>query len=237
MHALEYVLAHTSGSVSGLVNFPIRVHSSAIEPFRNCLALDAYAQQNSFASTAGTSDIYAKVTDSEGVIENVTAVTKMWRVFFLPSEIRAVNLITQRLCRPAKTYSDIQNNLDAINGARQSGEMGVLTSMGIPGGYSRYLHQAMRDDVLVGLSDIALAATAFKDTKGSYPAKAEDMVPDFIDKIPLDPYDGQTLKIRAVEGGLELYSAKPASNVSFEVKDAVHFYLGRELYEKFRVSR
>lgn len=234
VQTLEYVLAHTSVSVSGLINLPITVHSSAVEPFRNCLVLDAYAQLNSFAITAATSDIYAMVSDAEAVFENTTPVTKMWRVFFLPSELRAANLITQRLCRPAETYADIQNNLDAIMTARQSGEMGILTSIGVPGGYSRYLHGAMRDDALVGLSNMALAATAFKDTQGFYPARAEDMVPDFIDRIPLDPFDGQPLKIRAVEGGLELYSAKPAHDVSFDVKDPVHFYLGRELYEKYR---
>ncbi len=234
---LEYVLAHTSVPVSGLINLPIEVHTSTFEPFRNCLNLDAYAQLNSFANIAATSDIHAMDGESKAVFENATPVTKMWRVFFLPSELRAANLITQRLCRPAETYADIQSNLDSINEARQAGEMGILTSSSVPVGYTRYLHGAMRDDALLGLSDIALAAAAFKDVKGSYPASAEDLVPDFIDRIPLDPFNGQPLKIRAAEGGLELYSAKPATDASFDVKDAVHFYLGKELYEKYRVKR
>ncbi len=236
VQTLEYVLAHRSISVSDLINLPITVHSSALEPFRNCVSLDAYALLNSFAFTAATSDIHAMVNDSEAVIENATSVTKMWRVFFLPSELRAANLITQRLCLPAETYADMQNNLDSIVEARQSGEMGVFTAMGIPSGYSRYLHGAMKDDALVGLYDMALAAAAFKDSKGFYPAKAADLVPDFIDSIPLDPFDGQPLKIRTVDGGLELYSAASTPDVSFDLKEAVHFYLGRELYEKYRMA-
>ena len=52
----------------------------------------------------------------------------------------------------------------------------------------------------------AMASTAFKGANGRYPAKLEDLFPDFIDRISLDPFDGKPLKMKPVEGGVELYS-------------------------------
>ena len=38
---------------------------------------------------------------------------------------------------------------------------------------------------------LALLATAYKIDKGSYPETLQDLIPDYLDKLPLDPYTGK----------------------------------------------
>ena len=83
----------------------------------------------------------------------------------------------------------------------------------------------------------AMASTAFKGANGRYPAKLEDLFPDFIDRISLDPFDGKPLKMKPVEGGVELYSVGRHPKIAkLRTENPTHFYLGRETYEKYRVK-
>lgn len=72
---------------------------------------------------------------------------------------------------------------------------------------------------------------------GSYPAKLEDLMPVYLDRIPQDPFDSkQTLKMKPVGGGIDLYSIGPGSESQPLDPGAIHLYLGREAYEKFRLK-
>ncbi len=184
---------------------------------------------------SATSDIYATVNTNELVLENATPVTKMWRIFLLPSELRAAQLISQRLSMPAETYAEAEKNLVSINEVRESGEMGIFTAIASPG-YSGFLQHVKRHEALMGLSELALAATAFKASTGRFPLQVEELVPEFIDQIPPGPYDGQRLKMKLVDGGLDFYSAQADSEIESDAKESVHFYLGRKIYEENRIK-
>jgi len=232
--SLEYILARTSALAADAIRIPRTSRASVLNTFLKMLRVETQGQLQGFTVMAATSDIYATVNSSETVFKNATPVTKMWRIFFLPSELKAAkDIIAERLSRPAKTYSEVLANIKAVEEARQAGEMGILTSIASPS-YTRYLENAMRHDARCGLSELALAATAYKAVKGEYPSLVEDLVPDFIDRIPPDPFDGQSLKLRHVDGGIELYSAEPAQDLASDGKEAVRFYLGIKPYEENR---
>ncbi|MFC1580160.1 ankyrin repeat domain-containing protein [Thermodesulfobacteriota bacterium] len=63
-----------------------------------------------------------------------------------------------------------------------------------------------------GLMHLALAVTAYYANNGYYPNRPEDLTPDYIREIPIDPFDGKPLKIRASDKGLILYSIGPDFN-------------------------
>jgi len=59
---------------------------------------------------------------------------------------------------------------------------------------------------------------------------------DFIDRVPVDPFDDKPLTMKALRAGVDLYSVS-ASQASPDLKsDPIHFYLGREAYNELRVK-
>jgi len=94
-------------------------------------------------------------------------------------------------------------------------------------------------DVYNQLIDLAVASSAYQEAKGFYPETVEELVPAYLDAVPIDPYDGKPLKMQKVQGGLDLYSVGPVSNGyqgSSGDRKPVHFYLGKEAYERYRAQ-
>ncbi|MGA9109581.1 MAG: hypothetical protein ACLPSL_16240 [Smithella sp.] len=61
-----------------------------------------------------------------------------------------------------------------------------------------------------------------------------------IDRLPIDPYDNQPLKLKHVKGGLDLYSAGYNPKLDLirkeDSKGMIHFYLGKDAYEEYRLK-
>jgi hypothetical protein len=56
------------------------------------------------------------------------------------------------------------------------------------------------------LARAGLAAAAHRARRGEYPARLEELVPDLLGAVPLDPFGGKPLRLAAVEGGIVIYS-------------------------------
>jgi hypothetical protein len=52
----------------------------------------------------------------------------------------------------------------------------------------------------------ALAAERYRITRGHWPGSLNRLVPDFLETVPLDPYDGMPLRMRKLTNGLTIYS-------------------------------
>jgi len=55
-------------------------------------------------------------------------------------------------------------------------------------------------------AEAAIAAELFHRRHGRMPASLDELVPEFLPKVPLDPYDGQPLRSVARDGSLVIYS-------------------------------
>jgi hypothetical protein len=53
---------------------------------------------------------------------------------------------------------------------------------------------------------IVTAAELYRRRHGTWPASAEFLSPKFLTSVPVDPYDGQPLRLRVVDGRLAVYS-------------------------------
>jgi hypothetical protein len=239
--ALEYVLAHTSGAGQGLIDLPVTTHSSILHNLSKVMQVEAEGQLQGFTKMAAKNDVGRIMgqspDDKTGYCAyGSTMFTKMWRVFFLPSDLKGGrDIIADNLGKPVKTYEELQKNLKKIDQARDAGEFGILTSIAGPN-FFRYVTRSMRYDVLNGLSNLALAATAYKAAEGEYPSRPEDLIPEFLDRIPLDPFNGGSLKIQKIDKGLDLYSQGPGPELKADKKGPIHFYLGRNVYNEYRVK-
>ena len=52
----------------------------------------------------------------------------------------------------------------------------------------------------------AIAAERYRIAFDRWPSSVKELVPDFVDTVPIDPYDGMPLRMRKVKDGLIIYS-------------------------------
>jgi hypothetical protein len=55
----------------------------------------------------------------------------------------------------------------------------------------------------------AVAAERYRRTRGTWPESLETLVPDYLDRVPADPYDGQPLRYRRLADGVVIYAVGP----------------------------
>ena len=232
--ALEYILAQKPYPPGDLINLLVDARPSVRKDFLTCLRMEAQSTMQAAAVNFLLSDyldMFNMKSSSKSNYISPTYTAKLFRVFCGPSEIRAVtDIVGYWMSKEADSYEVLKGNRKAISDAEESGKMGFLTLLILPN-YSFYIIRAMEYDVHRGLGDLALAVTAYRAVNKTYPAKLQELIPKYIDRIPTDPFDGQPLKMEPVEGGLDLYSIGPGG------KDGtIHFYLGREAYERYWVE-
>ncbi len=66
-----------------------------------------------------------------------------------------------------------------------------------------------RADAQSRLAEIALAMCRDRAKNGKYPEKLDNLVPDFIASVPLDPFDGKPIRLKQTESELVIYSIGP----------------------------
>ncbi len=64
----------------------------------------------------------------------------------------------------------------------------------------------MRARGVLGSARAALAAERYRMAHGDWPASLDALVPDYLDAVPLDLFDGQPLRMRRTEEGVVIYS-------------------------------
>jgi hypothetical protein len=238
VQGLEDVLSHSPDLAPGLIDLPVALHPSVINSLLKTQRMEAYAILQIMAKTMFSDDLFV----SGGILPDVghtgqAILAKLWRVFFLPSELKGTKgIIAYRMAKPEQSYADILNNWKAIDEALKSGELGIIAAIATPS-LSAYVTRTMRYEALTRLADTAMAAAAFKAANGSYPASLEDLVPDYLDQIPVDPFDLEPLKLRSIDGGLDLYSVGADLNsLPSRSTGPIHFYLGKAAYDQYRVK-
>ncbi len=90
---------------------------------------------------------------------------------------------------------------------------------------------------------LALAAARFRNATGQFPKTAEELVPEFIDGIPMDPLTGGSMGFRSEDGQLKIYSvgsnlkddggAPMTEAKSGKPADSVRFYFQSPEIESF----
>jgi len=56
------------------------------------------------------------------------------------------------------------------------------------------------------LAIVLLGLELYRAAKGAYPNKLEELVPDYMPEVPIDPFDGQPLRYKAQDGGVFVWS-------------------------------
>ena len=125
---------------------------------------------------------------------------------------RALRLLT-RLVEAARRPPHEQ--LPAVRAAAAdeatdgTGREGSVTAGFLLSSVERVLESVRRKQAQVGCAATALAAERYRRARGGWPDSLQKLVPDFLDAVPRDPYDGAPLRYRRLDDGLVVYSVGP----------------------------
>jgi len=227
VRCLEYILSQAPELKEELATFPIKPRPTNLQRVSNALRLETLGQLQGFTIMAASNNMYLLSSKKGPEPRQPTGRTKMWRAFFMQSDLRAArDIIAGNLSRKVTTYSELEANLETISRAKESGQMGIFTSIGMSS-YSAFVARAKYRDAYEGLADLALAAAAYKKMTGHYPEMADALLPQYIEHMPADPFDGQALKIDPTDCGIDIHTIDPELPAlpGLGVKGAVHFHL------------
>ncbi|HOX06859.1 MAG TPA: hypothetical protein PK280_10690 [Planctomycetota bacterium] len=209
---LEYVLARTSPSSEDLKILPKIGDAALDQRFRAALILEEALALSEMAMVEEVAFARNRITGDEPVA--VMLFGKLgfrlcligWRTFYLAPDLadfRSRMKAARDLA--ARPFLEVQEEWRQWDRNCLEEPHGVMTGLFLPAA-GRLALNVCRGTAQIRLTDMALAAAAYRAEHGRYPVKAGDIVPTFIPAIPQDPFDGQPLRMRAVDGELLLYS-------------------------------
>lgn len=74
---------------------------------------------------------------------------------------------------------------------------------------SKVASAGWRDKALLRCALVGVAAERFRLAQGRWPQTIEELCPTYLKMVPLDPYDGKALRMRALPDGLLIWSIGP----------------------------
>jgi hypothetical protein len=135
-----------------------------------------------------------------------------YRVFFLPDDLasyrRYMKGFQDLAGRPYTAARSGWENLERDIRAHRGG--GILSGLLLPAA-ARCGALAARTDALHRLARLAIAAQRYRAKTGKLPARLEDLTPDYIARIPTDPFTAKPLRLKHDGKDLVLLSAGPDS--------------------------
>jgi membrane protein YdbS with pleckstrin-like domain len=245
--SLEYILATSSNLPSSAIKLPVKVHATSVEEIQNIFLFESLAGLQMFSKYGANINFY----DNSYIMPDDTHFNDyLWKyilspisslaysAFLYPLEIEAQLKTIPEISKQVTGYEELYHSTEKVNQIKAS-KGSILSIMSIIS-YDSYIDRMMSNDARKGLADLALAVTAYKAQKGRYPERIEELLPEYINRLPVDPYDNQPLKLKHIKGGLDLYSV--GYNPKFDLKrkedpkEIIHFYLGKDAYEEYRLK-
>ncbi len=148
-----------------------------------------------------TEILQGKAANAIGV--SVQQELPVWQV--RRNQMFAVELLTRLLDRSDQTR-ELYDTARAIDRERASAPETYLLAKILLPSLARvcFLHCRLRAELRCAIT--ALAAERFRMDSGRFPTSLDDLVPDFIDEIPLDPFGTGPVRLAETDEGVVVYS-------------------------------
>lgn len=133
----------------------------------------------------------------------------LMRIFLMPSDVRAYQRYLERCQEQVQEPFTPTTIEEASDGGMKAARHGVLTSIIVPA-LDRYLQQVVIDEALRATALTGIAVDRYRlDHGGAFPAKLDALVPQYLDDVPLDPFDGRPLRYMVHNDEALVYSIGP----------------------------
>jgi hypothetical protein len=131
--------------------------------------------------------------------------TALFRFFMMNNEIKTNYLYSEESNKlAAKPYYQVKDEWRDFN-AKIRKAPSLIVRLLFPA-VEAFAKAMARADAQRRLSEIALAMCRYRAKNGKYPEKFDNLVPDFIAFVPLDPFDGKPIRLKKTDGKLVIYS-------------------------------
>ncbi|MGA2060206.1 MAG: hypothetical protein ABSG67_06965 [Thermoguttaceae bacterium] len=139
------------------------------------------------------------------VQNDVSGVTFLFRIFMMDNDIKIHYLYSEESNKlAARPYYQVKDDWRRFN-AKIVKAKSLTVRMLFPA-VEAFAEGMARADAQRRLSEIALAMCRYRAKNGKYPEKIENLMPDFIALVPLDPFDGKPIRLKQTDGKLVIYS-------------------------------
>ncbi len=208
--ALEDVLSLCKPTAADLAQLSLPDRASHRRALRNALAgTDALglASFKYVAYMTSDSPVVQFFGSDPGRARTWALVSPFYRLYLLSDDLDAFRRAMANLERiAALPYADSRQALEAFRETWKTSSGGLATRLLTPA-IEKCVERAWAGDARRALVQTALALAAFKAKTGSYPDKLDALVPDFLPRVPLDPYSGRPVRIKPDGAGIVIYSA------------------------------
>lgn len=114
---------------------------------------------------------------------------------------------TNRMVEAARLPSHEQTGaMDALEATAPSQPLLVREIMA---GTGKLRLVMLQGQALLRCAAAALAAERFRLRHGRWPGTLDELVPSYLDQVPIDPFSGESLRVQRTKDGLTIYSVGP----------------------------
>ncbi len=129
-----------------------------------------------------------------------------YRVFLLRDDLAAYRRVMQEMQQlAAKPYYEARPQWRELDESWNRRRRGIVTALLAPA-MEKVVTAATEADAERLLARTALALAAYKVRSGSYPDKLDALVPEFLPRVPADPFSGRPLRLKRDGAGAVVYS-------------------------------
>ncbi len=155
--------------------------------------------------------LFVKRSGGRSLAPRQSAALALWRVYVVRADVQSLReILRAQKTRARLPYPEVRTQAADRGWLRSvTSQRGLVTQRLSPTLAEFYPRAAASVRTHYRLAAVALAAAAYRSAKGSLPEKAEDLVPEWIDDLPEDPYDGRQIKLALFDGRLLIYSSGP----------------------------
>jgi hypothetical protein len=238
---LENVLAQTASAPLNIASLRVENSGYLRKAFRRSLVGEDVSHITNII------EIYSGMGRENSDAGSVWFRGALYRIFFAPYDIdfhtrywrEFGDFASKPFYETRERYKELSEFVEENPGSVYYSLMAAFGGIN----YSHYGIKFAEAEAGLALSNLALAATAYRAGHGGYPATLDDLAPDYIKEIPTDPFDGKPIKMAVVEGGVVLYSVGKdekddggAELDSAKEKGDITFVLGLEYAERRRAG-
>ncbi|MGD0770497.1 MAG: hypothetical protein ABSB42_20115 [Tepidisphaeraceae bacterium] len=145
------------------------------------------------------------VQDTRLLSSGAGLVGAFFRVFFLDPDAY-IKLLENFQNVSVQPYFKVRDQLPDVHNVKSGS--GLFTSILAPS-LSRAFDTLARVEAGDACAQTAVAMTRFRLDHGMFPSHLDDLVPNYLDAVPIDPFDGQPLRLAIKNGQWIIYSVGP----------------------------
>ena len=187
----------------------IEAQGFLMESFRRALIMEEGMFFYSYSKDVSTNPLCALLFTNGNDALNYFLCLFPYRIFVLDSELDFYDRFWKKtydfFSKPFYAEFQKHQEWEKDMGRHPGGIISAITLAKISG----YAINAIVGEANRRLTRLAIATSAYYSEKGAYPARIDNLVPEYIKQIPMDPFDGKPLRMTATAEGVAFYSIGP----------------------------